>query len=89
MARQEDQRLRYWQDINNLQFQDRESLNWRNLSAKEKSKLADEFEKKKELTYKALRKLLGIGEDVRINLSLSNKKIVTNHNLKLSQTVKK
>ncbi len=78
MARQEAQRLRYWQDINNLQLQDRESLNWRILSIAEKAKLADEFEKKKEITYKGLRKLLKIDEDVRINLEANEKKLYGN-----------
>ncbi|HMS40733.1 MAG TPA: type II CRISPR RNA-guided endonuclease Cas9 [Pyrinomonadaceae bacterium] len=77
-ARQEAQRLRYWQDINNLQLQDRESLNWRILSIAEKAKLADEFEKKKEITYKGLRKLLRIDEDVRINLEANEKKLYGN-----------
>ena len=78
MARQEAQRLRYWQDINNLQLQDRDSLNWRILTPEEKAKLADEFEKKKEVTYKGLRKLLRIGEDVRINLEANEKKLYGN-----------
>lgn len=78
IARQEAQRLRYWQDINNLQLQDRESLNWRSLSILEKAKLADEFEKKKEITYKGLRKLLKIDEDIRINLEANEKKLYGN-----------
>jgi len=78
MARQEAQRLRYWQDINNLQIQDRETLEWHKLTADEKTKLADEFEKKKEITYKGLRKLLKIGDDRRINLEANEKKLYGN-----------
>lgn len=78
MARQEAQRLRYWQDINNLQIQDRETLEWHKLTADEKTKLADEFEKKKEITYKGLRKLLKISDDRRINLEANEKKLYGN-----------
>jgi CRISPR-associated endonuclease Csn1 len=78
LARQEAQRLRYWQDINNLQFQMRESLEWRKLTLEEKAKLAAEFEKKNEISYKGLRKLLKIGEDTRINLEANEKKLYGN-----------
>ncbi|MFZ1700440.1 MAG: type II CRISPR RNA-guided endonuclease Cas9, partial [Pyrinomonadaceae bacterium] len=78
LARQEAQRIRYWQDLNNLQLQDPETLNWRTLTLAEKEKIADKFENTKELTYKGLRKLLKIGADVRINLEANEKKLYGN-----------
>lgn len=78
MARQEAQRMRYWQDINNIELQDRESLNWRKLTAEEKLKLAAEFEKKKEIKYEQLRKILKLNPDVRINLEANEKKLYGN-----------
>lgn len=78
MARQEAQRLRYWQDINNLQLQDPATLNWRPLTLEEKNTLAKKLESTKELKYSALRKLLKIGEDVRINLAENDKKLFGN-----------
>jgi len=83
MARQEAQRLRYWQDINNLQLQDPQTLHWRPLTDKEKTRVADELENTKEFTYKngkitKLRKLLKITDDVRINLEANEKKIYGN-----------
>lgn len=78
LARQEAQRLRFWQDINNLELQNRETLAWRKLTAEEKAKLAAEFEQKKEITYRGLRKLLKISEDARINLEANEKKLYGN-----------
>ncbi len=78
IARQEAQRLRYWQDINNLQLQDPQTLNWRPLTSEEKDRLAKEFETNKEITYKKIRKLLRIGEDARINLEANDKKLYGN-----------
>lgn len=78
MARQEAQRMRYWQDLNNLQLQNPETLNWRPLTDDEKRLLADELERCEVLKYEKLRKLLRIGEDVRINLQANDKKIKGN-----------
>ncbi|HMM78712.1 MAG TPA: type II CRISPR RNA-guided endonuclease Cas9 [Pyrinomonadaceae bacterium] len=78
LARQEAQRLRYWQDINNLQLQDPTTLNWRPLTLEEKGRVAAKLENTKELTYKGLRKLLKVGEDVRINLEANDKKFYGN-----------
>lgn len=78
LARQEAQRLRYWQDLNNLQLQDPQTLDWRVLTPEEMEKLAAEFEASKEVTYKKLRKLLRISEDVRINLEANDKKLYGN-----------
>ncbi len=68
MARQDAQRTRYWQDINNLKIQDRLTLDWHGLSTDEKKRLADELEISNEFKYDKLRKLLKLGDDVRINL---------------------
>jgi len=78
LARQEAQRIRYWQDINNLQLQDPTTLNWRPLVEEEKRMLADKLEATEVLKYEALRKLLNIGDDVRINLEANDKKIKGN-----------
>lgn len=89
MARQQAQRLRYWQDINNLLLQHPESLNPWPLTTEEKQRLANALEgngdKKNKflnsygvLTYPKLRKLLGISDDVRINLEANDKKIYGN-----------
>lgn len=78
LARQEAQRLRYWQDLNNLQLQNPQTLNWRTLTIEEKLSLASELENTKELSYKKLRKLLRIGDDVRVNLEANEKKIYGN-----------
>lgn len=74
MARQDAQRMRYWQDINNLRLQDRATLNWRSLKPVEKLLLADALEnlKKKDFTYDDLRRTLKIGDDVRINFDEKN-----------------
>ena len=78
LARQEAQRIRYWQDINNLQLQDPATLNWRPLAEEEKQRLAAELEHSEVLKYEKLRKLLKIGDDVRINLEANDKKIKGN-----------
>ena len=70
MARQDAQRLRYWQDINYLKLQDRRTLDWLELTPDEKLRLANALEKlkKQEFSESDLRKILKIGDDVRINL---------------------
>ncbi len=78
LARQEAQRFRYWQDLNNLQLQDPHSLNPRPLTPDEKQMLAKELEKTKELKYPRLRKLLRISDQVRINLEANEKKLKGN-----------
>lgn len=78
LARQEAQRIRFWQDLNNLQLQDPTTLNQRPLTDEEKLRLAKELENSNVLEYKKLRKLLKIGDDVRINLEANDKKIKGN-----------
>ncbi|MGI8669042.1 MAG: type II CRISPR RNA-guided endonuclease Cas9, partial [Aridibacter sp.] len=78
MARQPAQRIRFWQDINNLKLQDEDSIEWEFLSDEERQKLAEVLENKKQLEYKDLRKVLKINETVRINLEENDKKIKGN-----------
>ncbi|MBP9663337.1 MAG: type II CRISPR RNA-guided endonuclease Cas9 [Pyrinomonadaceae bacterium] len=70
MARQDAQRMRYWQDINNLKLQDVKTLDWIELTAEQKFRLAGALEKLKkvEFTEADLRKALKIGDNLRINL---------------------
>lgn len=78
MARQEAQRLRYWQDINNLKLQDPKTLDWRPLTDNERDILAQECEKKKEITFPNVRKLLKLTKETRINLETDGKKFYGN-----------
>lgn len=78
LARQEAQRIRYWQDINNLQLQNSETLMWRTLSDDEKQWLGNELEHIEILKYDKLRKILKIGDNLRINLETNDKKIKGN-----------
>ena len=78
LARQEAQRVRYWQDINNLQLQDATTLNWRPLSPEQKERLGNELEHIEILKYEKLRKILKIGDPVRVNLETNDKKIKGN-----------
>jgi CRISPR-associated endonuclease Csn1 len=79
MASLSAQRYRYWQKINDLEI-----ISPRNevyiLSPENKRKLADEFELHEELSFAAIRKVLGIKklkgetEDYRINLEAGGEK---------------
>ena len=77
-ARQEAQRFRYWQDLNNLQLQDRTTLNWRPLRDVEKELLVKELENTEVLKFEKIRKVLKLNDDVRINLEANDKKIKGN-----------
>ncbi len=78
LARQEAQRYRYWQDLNNLQLQDRTTLNWRPLKDIEKELLVKELENTEVLKFEKIRKVLKLSDDVRINLEANDKKIKGN-----------
>ncbi len=68
-ARLEYQRFRYWQDINNLTYDDPETGETGiELSGKQKEKLAEELEKTKEVTWAKLRKILELHKKARFNL---------------------
>ena len=68
-ARLEYQRFRYWQDINNLTYDDPETGETGiELSDKQKEKLAEELEKTKEVTWAKLRKILELHKKARFNL---------------------
>jgi len=70
MARQEAQRMRYWQDINNIRLQDVRTLDSRFLTPEQKALLADNFEKARKLEFAEadIRKIVKVGDDVRVNL---------------------
>lgn len=70
MARQDAQRMRYWQDINNLKLQNVKSLDWIELTAEQKARLAAALERLKKLEFSEadLRKTLKISDEFRINL---------------------
>ncbi|MCB1026095.1 MAG: type II CRISPR RNA-guided endonuclease Cas9, partial [Acidobacteria bacterium] len=78
MARQPAQRIRFWQDINNLKLQDENSLEWEFLNTEERQNLAKELEKKEKLSYKQIRRILKIDEAVSINLEENDKIIKGN-----------
>lgn len=70
MARQDAQRMRFWQDINNLKLQDRRTLEWRKLNDVQRNALSRMLERPKKLDFAEtdIRKCLGIGDDVRVNI---------------------
>lgn len=78
IAKQPAQRVRYWQDLNNLKVQDPKSLEWSLLSIEDRRRLAVELEKFKDISFDKIRKLLKINPDSRINLEASEKKIKGN-----------
>jgi len=74
MARLEVQRFRYYQDINNLQYFERHTDQWLGLSAEDKTKLAEHFEQHPKITTTALKKLLGLDKQTKLNLETKNLK---------------
>lgn len=80
LARLQAQRFRYWQDLNHMQLQDRQSLNWRPLSGEEKQVLVAELEAKREVKFDRVRKLLKLGDEseTRINLETHAKNLKGN-----------
>lgn len=68
-GRLEFQRFRYWQDINNLSYQDLETGETEiRLSKEQKKKLAEALETKRELTWAKIRSLLGLKKKTSFNL---------------------
>ena len=68
IARLEYQRFRYLQDINNLAYFDVYRDQYQPLSAEDRKKLADVFESTDKMTFKAIRKILGLDKKTRFNL---------------------
>lgn len=68
-GRLEFQRFRYWQDINNLSYQDLDTGETEiQLSKEQKKELAEALETKKELTWAKIRALLGLKKKTSFNL---------------------
>lgn len=78
MARQEAQRLRFWQDINSLKTQNRTTLEWVKLNDEQREKLAREFEQKEKLSFDQIRKILKLDATARINLESDVKNLYGN-----------
>ena len=73
-ARLETQRFRYLQDINNLQYFERNSEQWLTIGDTDKEKLAHYFEHNPKITVTALKKELGLDKKTKINLEAKNLK---------------
>ncbi|SMN10691.1 CRISPR-associated protein, Csn1 family [uncultured Candidatus Thioglobus sp.] len=73
-ARLEVQRFRYLQDINNLQYFEREVEEWISLNDEQKEKLKIYFEFHPKITITALKKELGLDKFHKINLETKNLK---------------
>lgn len=68
-GRLEFQRFRYWQDINNLSYQDLETGETEiQLSKEQKKELAEALETKRELTWAKIGALLGLKKKTSFNL---------------------
>jgi CRISPR-associated endonuclease Csn1 len=78
IARLESQRFRYLQDINNLQYFDRETEKWTHLSDKDKEKLIEIFEHDHTITYPKIRKALKLATKTEFNLESTIKKLKGN-----------
>ena len=74
MARLEVQKFRYLQDINNLQYFERQTEQWLGLDEAAKSKLKTYFEHNAKITVTNLRKELGLDKPTKINLEAKNLK---------------
>lgn len=74
MARMEVQRFRYLQDINNLQYFERHSEQWLNITDDDRQKLVEYFEEHPKITVTAIKKLLGFDRSTKINLEAKNLK---------------
>ena len=74
MARLEVQRFRYLQDVNNLQYFERQSDQWLSINSDGKATLIEYFENHSKITITALKKLLGFDKLTKINLEAKNLK---------------
>lgn len=74
MARLEVQRFRYLQDVNNLQYFERQNEQWLGITPEDKEKLIAHFEHHNKITISALKKLLGLDRPTKINLEAKNLK---------------
>ncbi|SMN00197.1 CRISPR-associated protein, Csn1 family [uncultured Candidatus Thioglobus sp.] len=74
MARLEVQRFRYLQDVNNLQYFERQTDQWLAIIQVDKEKLIEYFEQHPKITATALKNLLGFDRSTKINLEAKNLK---------------
>jgi len=74
MARLEVQRFRYLQDVNNLQYFERQTEQWLAITQVDKGKLVEYFERHSTITITTLKKLLGFDKLTKINLEAKNLK---------------
>jgi CRISPR-associated endonuclease Csn1 len=74
MARMEVQRFRYLQDVNNLQYFERHTEQWLNITDEDRLKLVEYFEGHPKITATTLKKLLGLDRLTKINLEAKNLK---------------
>ena len=74
MARLEVQRFRYLQDINNLQYIEPETEQWRGIDNNDKKGLIEYFESQSKITLGGLKKTLGLGRQTKFNLEAKNLK---------------
>ncbi len=74
MARLEVQRFRFLQDVNNLQYFERNTDQWLSLSNEDKAQLVEYFERHPKITTTALKNLLGLDRLTKINLETKNLK---------------
>ncbi len=74
IARLEVQRYRYLLDVNNLQYFERHTEQWRKLNSEQRDKLKIYFEHHSKITITALKKELGLDKPTKINLETKNLK---------------
>lgn len=74
LARMEVQRFRYLQDVNNLQYFERHTEQWLNITDDDRQKLVEYFEQHRKITVTVLKKLLGLDRSTKINLEAKNLK---------------
>jgi CRISPR-associated endonuclease Csn1 len=68
MVRLEVQRFRYLQDINNLQYFERQSEKWLSITDADKEKLKEYFEFNSKITITSLKNILGLDKLTKVNL---------------------
>jgi CRISPR-associated endonuclease Csn1 len=68
MVRLEVQRFRYLQDVNNLQYFERQSEKWFSINDADKEKLKEYFEFNSKITITSLKNILGLDKFTKVNL---------------------
>lgn len=73
-ARLEVQRFRYLQDVNNLEYFERQLDQWVNINSDQKQKLIQHFEHNPSINVTTLKKELGFDKHYKFNLEMKNLK---------------